>query len=123
MASHAYGDTKSEEINAMGKQNKFRSKPVTKPTEMLTDCMYCGQSHERLKARTPAFGKTCRGCGRTNHFIGKCTYKPGNTRATVQAKGVKEVALSTKLTQSAFLRKNYCQSHWTQSMNLSTLLV
>ena len=82
MTSHAYGDTKSAEINAVCKQNRIRSKPVTKRMDMLTDCMYCGHSHEGLKARCPAFGKTYKGCGRANHFIGKCTYKRGNTRAT-----------------------------------------
>ena len=80
--SHAYGDTKSEEINAVSKQNKFRSEAVTKPKDMLMDFMYCGLSHESLKERCPAFVDNCRSCGRTNHFIEKCTYKPGNTRAT-----------------------------------------
>ena len=60
MFSHAYDDTKSAEINAVCKQNRVRSKPLTKPMDMLTDCMYCGQSHEGLKARCPVFGKNYR---------------------------------------------------------------
>ena len=31
-------------------------------------CRYCGGRHERDKKKCPAFGKTCRRCGKFNHF-------------------------------------------------------
>ena len=36
----------------------------------ISNCMYCGSSHERLKC--PAFKKKCSKCGKLNHFARVC---------------------------------------------------
>ena len=38
-------------------------------------CRYCGGQHERDKKKCPAFGKTCRRCGKFNHFQSVCQQK------------------------------------------------
>ena len=38
-------------------------------------CRYCGGRHERDKKKCPAFGKTCRRCGKFNHFQSVCQQK------------------------------------------------
>ena len=35
-------------------------------------CRYCGGRHERDKKKCPVFGKTCRRCGKFNHFQSVC---------------------------------------------------
>ena len=47
-------------------------------------CRYCGGRHERDKKKCPAFGKTCRRCGKFNHFQSVCQQK--HTVYQVQAK-------------------------------------
>ena len=36
------------------------------------ECIYCGGIHEHNKNKCPAFGKTCRKCGKPNHFQSVC---------------------------------------------------
>ena len=36
------------------------------------ECMYCGGTHEHNKNKCPVFGKTCRKCGKLNHFQSVC---------------------------------------------------
>ena len=36
------------------------------------ECRYCGGLHARDKNKCPAFGKTCRKCGKSNHFQTVC---------------------------------------------------
>ena len=40
-------------------------------------CRYCGGAHERDKHKCPAFGKSCRKCGKANHFQSVCMQKQG----------------------------------------------
>uniref|UniRef100_A0A1B8Y8I2 Gypsy retrotransposon integrase-like protein 1 n=1 Tax=Xenopus tropicalis TaxID=8364 RepID=A0A1B8Y8I2_XENTR len=35
-------------------------------------CKYCGKRHERDKEKCPAYGQTCRLCGKRNHFSAQC---------------------------------------------------
>ena len=35
-------------------------------------CYGCGQDHHQDKSECPAFGKTCRKCSRSNHFVNVC---------------------------------------------------
>lgn len=57
-----------EEVQALQqriKTNKF--------TEI--SCTFCGRTHKRQKAKCPAFGKSCRKCGKENHFAVTCRSK------------------------------------------------
>lgn len=38
-------------------------------------CKFCGMTHERSKAKCPAYGKSCKKCGKENHFAVKCKSK------------------------------------------------
>ena len=46
-----------------------RDKSATRP------CKYCDRKHEPRKEACPAYGKTCRRCGRQNHFDAVCLSK------------------------------------------------
>ncbi|XP_041460922.1 uncharacterized protein K02A2.6-like [Lytechinus variegatus] len=35
-------------------------------------CRYCGQEHEFIKEKCPAYGKQCARCGKYNHFKNQC---------------------------------------------------
>ena len=36
------------------------------------NCKYCGKRHENSKSSCPAYGQTCRKCGKANHFESVC---------------------------------------------------
>lgn len=38
-------------------------------------CKFCGKAHERDKRKCPAYGETCRKCGKANHFAALCKSK------------------------------------------------
>jgi len=47
-------------------------------------CKYCGGKHEPARIKCPAYGKTCRNCGKANHFHtvclqGKARWERSNT--------------------------------------------
>jgi transposase InsO family protein len=45
-------------------------------------CRFCGRQHGGGKASCPAFGKTCKSCGKLNHFKSVCfSSKRGNAQA------------------------------------------
>lgn len=48
-----------------------------KPAPRKVKCTYCGYEHQRGKC--PAYGQTCRGCGRKNHFEKVCPRKKVDT--------------------------------------------
>lgn len=49
---------------------------VIKQTERqdrdTVSCKFCGKTHERNKLKCPAYGKSCKKCGKENHFAVKC---------------------------------------------------
>ena len=54
-------------VNKVSKTPKQPGKPP-----VLRECRYCGQSHEKARAKCPAFGKVCNNCKKENHFASKC---------------------------------------------------
>ena len=42
------------------------------PSVPLIRCKFCGNEHERLKEKCPAYGKTCKKCHQENHFAQCC---------------------------------------------------
>ena len=63
-----------EEVNVL-RQNKKEHERQRKPKETARrgPCKYCGGSHRR--GACPAYGQTCRNCGRQNHFSQVCLQK------------------------------------------------
>ena len=58
---------------------------VSSPAPTERECKFCGNRHRFRKDECPAYGKTCRKCGKPNHFLKKCTKsdsKPLETSAT-----------------------------------------
>ncbi|XP_052562525.1 uncharacterized protein K02A2.6-like [Culex pipiens pallens] len=51
---------------------------VTATRKLQKPCRYCGNEHDRDKAKCPAYGKTCIGCGGRNHFKNVCWKKGRN---------------------------------------------
>jgi len=43
-----------------------------KPKSYYPTCKYCSRKHELDRTRCPAYGKTCRQCGKVNHFHTVC---------------------------------------------------
>ena len=43
-------------------------------------CSYCDRQHGGQKESCPAYGKTCRTCGKANHFASVCKSKPATQR-------------------------------------------
>ena len=56
-----------QEENKVTKMPKQHYKPP-----VLHKCWYCGQSNEKARAKSPAFGKVCNNCKKENHFASKC---------------------------------------------------
>ena len=72
---------KSVQCDSIGNQRsrpkkKFKSKdkrPQSRSQSAIRDCKYCGTNLQHQQC--PAFGKTCKSCGRKNHFAKKCRSK------------------------------------------------
>lgn len=71
-----------DEINAVGKRSKFgaRNRFVTNDRRSKRACKYCDGSHDERREACPAYGETCKACGRKNHFARVCLQK-GNSRS------------------------------------------
>uniref|UniRef100_A0A8C5PCI9 ribonuclease H n=1 Tax=Leptobrachium leishanense TaxID=445787 RepID=A0A8C5PCI9_9ANUR len=73
-------DKQTDSINAASKQQpslknhqlQHKNHLRNSPGSTLTSCKYCGNVHIREKGQCPAYGKSCRACGRLNHFAGVC---------------------------------------------------
>lgn len=48
--------------------------------EWISDCMFCGREHKKVKEQCPAWGKTCLNCKRRNHFRNKCMLRKSGSR-------------------------------------------
>ena len=67
----------NEEINALKikRTNNGRSR---RERETIRSCRYCGGSHRR--GDCPAYGQTCKKCGRRNHFSQVCLQRNSSQR-------------------------------------------
>ena len=86
-------ETTKEQLKAISNQSSLpqgsgevnqvrRGKSQPKISEgMITNCKFCGHSHERKKEKCPAYGKTCTNCGKKNHFNSKCHGKEARQEA------------------------------------------
>ena len=70
---------KSVQYDSIGNQRsrpqkkKFKPKdkrPQSRSQSGIRDCKYCGTNHQCRQC--PAYGKTCKSCGKKNHFANKC---------------------------------------------------
>ncbi|KAJ8371257.1 hypothetical protein SKAU_G00112850 [Synaphobranchus kaupii] len=71
MAPLAQTDT----VNATDRQSgrrAFQRKTAPAEREPQWSCKYCGGSHKQGREQCPAYGKTCRICGISNHFAKVC---------------------------------------------------
>lgn len=58
--------TTVEEVHAL--QGAAQQRHVSSTVE----CKFCGRTHDRNKRKCPAYGNTCKKCGKENHFAVKC---------------------------------------------------
>ena len=79
------GDKGQEPVNFVEKEGPKKKRPErsikrSKSTagrhlKQERECIYCGGQHVYDKNKCPAFGKTCRKCGKLNHFQSVCLQK------------------------------------------------
>lgn len=60
-----------DNVNATEKHYAKRSFPDKQERDVQA-CKYCGNNHKRGREQCPAYGKTCRACGISNHFAKVC---------------------------------------------------
>jgi len=53
-------------------QKKLGAKKGAQFNTRIPACKYCGGKHAPARAKCPAYGKTCRNCGKANHFHTVC---------------------------------------------------
>lgn len=63
-------DIGSEENTVSAVQQKRSTRKALQPSRQ--SCKYCGGRHETSRNKCPAYGKTCRKCGKPNHFHTVC---------------------------------------------------
>ncbi len=73
-------------------KKKTHKMQKTQARKESINCCFCGQRHELIKTKCPAFGKNCKKCEKSNHFAEKCItgqfkYKSG-TKHKFQMRGV-----------------------------------
>ena len=66
-----------EEINAV-KTKRTNNERSRRERETIRSCRYCGGSHRR--GDCPAYGQTCKKCGRRNHFSQVCLQRNSSQR-------------------------------------------
>ena len=69
--------SEAQKIDKVGVQSRSKQKFPVKPQQkytlrILKECNFCGKSHEAVKTKCPAWGKTCKYCKGRNHFDVKC---------------------------------------------------
>ena len=72
LKSVQYDSTGRRDHGRSKKKSKFkdRSKSRCQSSGGIKDCKYCGSSHQCRQC--PAYRKTCKLCGKKNHFAKKC---------------------------------------------------
>ena len=55
------------------KSKPEKKKSVSMDNDLIASCLFCGESHVRGQCK--AWGKTCKRCGRSNHFSKLCKSK------------------------------------------------
>jgi hypothetical protein len=74
------------QINALDRESKYakksqqkdyKTKRVNKASQQTSKvlCKYCGNKHVRYKNKCPAYGKSCKECGKKNNFAKVCMNK------------------------------------------------
>ena len=68
------------------KSSKSKDRFKSRSQSGIRDCQYCGSNHPCRQC--PAYGKTCKACGKKNHFAKKCRSNKGQgqTQSTGSAK-------------------------------------
>ena len=79
------GDKEQEPVNFVEKEGPKKKRPersikrskssTGRHLKQERECIYCGGQHVYDKNKCPAFGKTCRKCGKLNHFQSVCLQK------------------------------------------------
>ena len=101
--------TDSNEIQALKHRNERKPRLPEDPRDSkgAKKCKYCGGNHVIKKEKCPAYGKTCRKCGKSNHFARVCKQrgrrkKPVNT-VSVSSSDSDESLFTIQLTPEADL--------------------
>ncbi|KAJ8049054.1 hypothetical protein HOLleu_01612 [Holothuria leucospilota] len=76
---------KVQQKKANGQQRDKKSVP------MIHNCKFCGSSHPKRKEDCPAWGKTCKNCGKKNHFAAQCKSAPKSHTQNKQANQINQV--------------------------------
>ena len=84
---------KSVQYDAIGQRDRGRTKKKSKSKDRfksrsqsgIRDCMYCGSNHQWRQC--PANGKTCKACGKKNHFAKTCRSNKGQGQGQTQIAG------------------------------------
>ncbi|KAJ8028566.1 hypothetical protein HOLleu_30846 [Holothuria leucospilota] len=58
---------------------------------MISNCQFCGRSHPKRKEYCPAWGKTCKNCGKKNHFAAQCKSASKSHTQNKQAKQINQL--------------------------------
>ena len=85
---------KSVQYNSIGQRDCGRSKKKSKSKDRfksrsqssggIKDCKYCGSNHKHRQC--PAYGKSCKACGKKNHFAKKCWSGKGQDQSSGNTK-------------------------------------
>ena len=71
----AIGNQRDRERSKKNSKSKDRFK--SRSQSGIRDCKYCGSNHQCKQC--PAYGKTCKACGKKNHFAKKCQSAKGQS--------------------------------------------
>ena len=63
-------------------KDRFKSRPQS--SGGIKDCKYCGSNYQHRQC--PAFGKSCKACGKKNHFAKKCWSGKGQGQSSGNTK-------------------------------------
>ena len=84
---HAVRVDKQRDRDATSRARSSSRKPFNRrrPPTPTRRCQYCGRQHNANKSSCPAYGKTCKICGRRNHFASVCRSKDKSTVNELEA--------------------------------------
>ena len=85
-----------KKIEGRSKRRELPQDKQPKSGKVMVDCKYCGLSHEKGKNKCPAFGKTCRSCGKKNHYAKVCNSRSNSDRRQAHVVGKQEIYTSVQ---------------------------
>ena len=115
-ANHGYGGARPKQNDPSSTRNTstagYSSKNKKTGVVPNKECNFCGKTHQFLKSKCPAWGKTCAKCQGRNHFANKCKQRVNTVEEdysdTDNLQGLQVLKVKGRNRTTALMKVNGC---------------